>query len=370
MKNIKVLQPSDRSFKKMDDFISNGGIAFSVSRYGYEILKEIGDLDLNLIVSEDDHTSVKILKPLLKHEANNLILQIKLILKSKKHDIIYYASDRHPYLIALARWLGLCRAPILMVCHFTYNTKYVDSWFKKIALKMERRIVFKGIDKVLFLSEKIMQLACDDYEVPPQHLNVSNWGADLDYFSNTSAPSISLPSKYYFSSGGAVRDYSTLIEAFKKLPYNLLICCSKGTIKQHFPLPSNIIHYDFNANGFNSLSDLRYFNQNAKAILIPISKKNHVANGNSTFVEGLACGKPILISNTGNNFLDVEQSNIGMKLSMLDSNDWVEKIQYLEENPMHLLEMSKNSHEIAISKHNYALFSKNIASNLRLLIGK
>jgi glycosyltransferase involved in cell wall biosynthesis len=370
MKKITVLQPSDRSFEKMDDFINAGGIAFSVSRYGYEILKEIDDLDLNLLVVEGDQTFVKILKPFLKNEANNLILQIKLILKSKKYDVIYYASDRHPYLIALARWVGLCKAPILMVCHFTYNTKYVDSWFKKIALRIERRIVFKGIDKLIFLSEKIMQLSCEDYDVPNKHLNVSNWGADVNYFASTSAASIALPNEYYFSSGGALRDYSTLIDAFKKLPYFLLICCSKNSIKEHFPLPKNIIHYDFNAKGFNSLSDLRHFNQNAKAILIPISKKNHVANGNSTFVEGLACGKPILITNTGNNFLDVELSNIGMKVNMLDANDWIKKIKYLESNPLHVSEMSKNSYEIAKTKFNYALFSKNIANNFRSLVRK
>ena len=95
-----------------------------------------------------------------------------------------------------------------------------------------------------------------------------------------------------------------------------------------------------------------------------------MANGNSTFVEGLACGKPILISNTGNNFLDVEYSNIGMKLGMLDTNDWVKKIHYLEANPGHVDEMSKNSYELAKSQHNYALFSKNIASNLRSLVEK
>jgi glycosyltransferase involved in cell wall biosynthesis len=368
MKKIRVLQPSDRSFQKMDDFISSGGEAFSVSRYGSEILKNVEDIDLKLIVSEDGHILVKALKPILKHEANNLILQLRLIFKSRKCDVIYYASDRHPYLIALARMLGICRAPILMICHFSYNTKYVNSFFKKIALRIERWLVFKGVDKILFLSEKIMKLAQDDFKVPSTHLNICNWGADLNYFSKTSQPSINLPKEYYFASGEAMRDYSTLIEVFKELPFTLLICCSKATAYQNGKLPDNIIHYDFNANGYNSFSDLRYFNQNAKAILIPIKETNHVANGNSTFVEGLACGKPILISNTGNNFLDVEECNIGIKINILDKKDWVSKIKFLENNPKILNQMGNNSYKVATSKYNYKLFSEVIAHNIRSLV--
>lgn len=368
MGKVKVLQPSDRSFDSMDRFIESGGVAFSVSRYGYEYLCKVEDFELDLLVSKDSDPIIKLLKPILKHEANNLVLQLKLIFASQKADIIYYASDRHPYLIALARLIGLCRCPILMVCHFTYNTKLVDSLLKKIALRIERWLVYKGVDKLLFLSNSIKKLAIDDYDVPARHRNVCNWGADLKYFSEESETDISLPDQYYFSSGGAKRDYRTLIDAFRKLPYVLVISCARDVFEENEPLPKNVIHYDFSAHGFKCFADLRRLNQGAKAVLIPIIEKNHVANGNSTFVEALACGKPILISNTGNNFLDVEDKKIGIKIEMSDVEDWIRNIEYLEQNPEHFAKMSKNSYNMAKMNCNYELFSSVIVSHLRSLI--
>lgn len=367
MRKIKVVQPSDRGFRLMDDFIEAGGAAFSVSRYGYENLKKTSDIDLQLLVSEDDDLAVRLLKPFLKHEANNLVLQLRLIFSSRNYDVIYYASDRHPYLISLARLLGLCRAPILMICHFTYNTTYVDGFFKKLFLRLERWLVFKGMDKICFLSPKIRELACEDYDVPAKHRSVCNWGADLKYFSEVAETSVPVPGQYYFSSGGAMRDYRTLIDAFRELPYILVLSCSKSVVDENRPLPANIIHYDFSAHGNDCFSELRSFNQGAKAVLIPIIEKNHVANGNSTFVEALACGKPVLISDTGNNFLDVEIENVGRKINMWDVSDWIDNIEYLEQNPQHCHEMGENSLKIAKSEANYALFSTVVAENLRVL---
>ena len=367
IKKIKVLMPSDRSFKEMDDFCQGGGEAFSVSRYGYEILKNSSTLDIDVMECNDQHPVIKFLKPFLGHEANNLVSQLKIISSSSDYDIIYYSSDRHPYLISMAKFFGLCQTPVLMLCHFSFNTQLTDKFFKKIVLRVERWMVFKSIESILFLCDSVMRLAMNDFRVPSRHLKNSHWGASLEYFSRTSDNSIDVPDEFYFSSGGAVRDYKTLIDAFRELDLTLVISCPMEVVHENHPLPKNVIHYDFAANGMHSFSDIRSLNQRAKAILIPIKETNHVPNASSTFVEALACGKPILISDTGNTFLDVEAEEIGLKVKMLDVNDWIRKIFFFEKNPNTLESMSENAFKAAKTYCNYELFATVVEQNIRTL---
>lgn len=361
---MRVLQPSDRSFEAMDSFIQSGGAAFSVSRYGYEYLKKAKGIDLNLITSTEKSGLVRFMRKFLGNEANNLVLQIRLILASRKSDIIYYASDRHPYLLATARLLGICRCQVLMVCHFTYNTSLVSGLLKQMALRLERYLVFRGIDQVLFLSQQILETTCEDYEVPEKHRQICYWGADLKYFSEKAERSLALPKEFYFSSGGAKRDFKCLIDAFRNLPYDLVLSCPKQDIKDNAPIPKNVHHYDFAAHGLDCFADLRKLYQDSKAVLIPIIEKNHVANGNSTFVEGLACGKPILISDTGNNFADVEEQGIGLKVELGDERSWREAIRLLEDDEETYRTMSSNASQFAKKFCHYAKFSQMIESTI------
>jgi glycosyltransferase involved in cell wall biosynthesis len=367
MKKIKVLMPIYKSFKVMDRYIENGGEIFSLSRYGYEVLKRNSNIELETLESKDSDAMIKILKPFFNHEANNLISQIKLILRAHRYDVIYYSSDRHPYLISIAKILGLFRTPVLMLCHFTFNTDFVRNPLKKIILKHERIIVYKSMDKILFLGEQLKYQASLAYKIPERHLNNSHWGASIEYFSSASKSLLKMPESFYFASGNAMRDYKTLIDAFRDLPFNLVISCPKKVIEDNSPLPQNIFHYDFQANGFSAFSDIKKFNQAAKAVLIPIIEKNHVANASSSFVEALACGKPIIISDTGNSFLDVEDEKIGKKVLLRNKNDWIQKIIWAENNAEELSHMSANALKIAKFKYNYELFSQTIIDNLILL---
>lgn len=367
MKKLRVIQPSDRSFEDIDNFIESGGKAFSVSRYGYENLKMDNQVELTLLVVDSKNILVRILRPFLGHEANNLVLQLLLIIASFKHDVIYYASDRHPYLISFARLMGICRAPVLMLCHFTFNTRLVKSQWKKLILRLERWLVFNGLDRVLFLSDRIMQTSLEDYNIPSEHQNLSYWGADLSYFADFQNNELDVPEHYYFSSGGALRDYATLIDAFRQLPYKLILSCPEKVIRENSPLPGNVIHYNFSSTGMKCFADLRSFYQGAKAVLIPILEKNHVANGNSTFVEALACGKPVIISDTGNNFLDVEDEKIGIKVSVRDIKGWIRAVKHLEKNREKYEMMRDNSLSFAQKFCNYELFSKTVTRHLKTL---
>lgn len=321
---MKIIQATTWSFAPADKFIENGGEYSSEARYGYEYLREIVGRDNYEVICPKEDKYLKFLKKIFKGEALVIYLQILCALKANKADLLYYPTDRHAWLLAFLRKIRICRKPILMVSHFTYNTTCVDSKLKKAFLKIERCLIFHSIDKVVFASKRLLELAKEDYDIPSRDNSFVGWGADLKFFTKTdNSPIYSFP--YFLSAGGANRDYSTLIEAFKKLKYNLVICCNPETLTED--LPNNITIFDYRRLGLDSTSKLRNLYQNCKAVLLPISKGNHVPNGASVLVESIACGKPVIISDLKSNFVDVEKERIGYTVKMHDSQDWIDKVE-------------------------------------------
>ena len=365
-KQIKIIQPTDWSFEPMDKFIADGGEAFSVSRFGYELFESKG-IHVDWFSPDYSKRSAKLLRRLLKLEGCNLILQIGLIKRSKNYDVIYYSADRHPYLLALARKMRICKTPVLMVCHFSYDTRTVDSKLKKLILKLERKLVFSSMDQIVFNCETLMNLAVEDGKLTEKHQINSGWGADLKYFARGKYGEHEYLQPFYFAAGGANRDYHTLIEAFKKLPYRLVISCPESVVIEEGPLPDNIIHFNYSEYGLNAYAKLREYYHDCKAVLIPVQYRNHVANGASVLAEALACGKPVIVSDLNTNFIDVEKENIGFKVAMHDADDWVRVINLAEQDSARLENMGRHAYQIAEERYNYELFTDNVVEQLKKL---
>lgn len=363
-KKIRVLQPTDWSFKPMDDYIDQGGAAFSVSRFGYEILKD--EFDYEYIVPNQDKWYAKLLHKLLKLEGDNLLLQLEVIRKSKNFDVVYYSADRHPYLISLARRMKIIKTPILMLCHFSYDDTCVKQPIKKAILRLERKLVFSGIDQLMFNCENLMNLAIKHAALPERHQILSGWGADIAYFSKGDQDKYKDIVPYYFAAGGANRDYHTLIEAFRHLDDTLVLSCPISVIEEEAPLPDNIIHFNYKKFGMDAYDMLRSYYLGCKAVLIPIKYPNHVANGASVMAEAMACGKPIIASDLPTNFVDVKKEGIGKVVKMWDSRDWIATINGLSDSELEL--MGKKSFELAKKQYNYSLLAQNVGREICKLV--
>ena len=355
-KKLRVLQPTDWSFQPMDDYIQQGGSAFSVSRFGYEIIRQ--EFDLEYIVPDYSKLYAKILTKILKLEGSNLLLQIDVIKRSKDFDVVYYSADRHPYLIALARKIGLIKTPILMLCHFSYDDTCVTNPLKKCILRMERKLVFGSIDQLMFNCENLMNLAIEHAGLPKKHQVLSGWGADLHYFAQGDKEKYRSIEPYYFAAGGANRDYHTLIEAFRQLDDTLVLSCPISVINEESPLPSNIIFFNYQEYGMNAYDMLRSYYLGCKAVLIPVKYPNHVANGASVMAEAMACGKAIIASDLPTNFVDIQMEGIGKVVKMWDIREWVNTIRSVNDNE--LKEMGIRAYELAREKYNYELLAENV----------
>lgn len=241
---MKVIQASTWPFKQQYEKNSNKEIdSFSVSRFGYEYLRElVGETGYQVIAPRESWIT-NFLKKIIGNEGKNLVLQIIVAKASKNTDIIYYPTDRHCLLLPILRKLRICKCPILMVSHFTYNRTCVESKIKKILITIERWLVYHWIDRIVFASEHILQLAKEDCSVPLRHQHFVGWGADLNYFSKKTDSIYSFP--YFLSAGGANRDYATLIRAFKKINYNLVLSCDPKSVESEINTPPHYQQYSY-----------------------------------------------------------------------------------------------------------------------------
>lgn len=355
---MKVIQASTFSFKGFDEYLKKGGESFSVSRFGYEYLKQYVGTDHYNVVYPKDGKLVRFFTKFLGSEGRNLVLQVKCAFAANKVDLLYYPTDRHCGLLAILRKLRICRKPILMVSHFTFNTKHVQSKFKKAIIIFERFLIYHSVDQLVFASKHLMELAMEDYPVPKRHQKFVGWGGDLNFFSKRKLPTYSF--EYFLAAGGVNRDYNTLIEAFRKLDYKLVISCNPNVLKTFEPLPANIIIFDYKAHGADSSMMLRNLYQNCKAVLIPIEKFNQVPNGASVLVEAIACAKPLIATELQSNFVDIRKEGIGLTTKMHDVDDWVEKLKSMQTTSQYD-DMVDKCKELA-KYYNYETFARGIYS--------
>lgn len=278
-----------------------------------------------------------------------------------KVDLIYSPHDIHILLLALFKALHVIKTPILMVSHFSYNMKYVPNVKSRILKKIERYLVYKYIDQIVFASENLLKLALDDYSVPLKHQKVVYWGANIEFFDNYKFKINRKPLLNYFAAmGKANRNYPILLEAFKDINSSLKILAGNISFP-NYNIPNNIEFVNLSNKGLSGMSYLREYYYDCIAVLLPIKTINDVPNGATVLIEALAMGKPIIATDLPTNYIDIEKEDVGLLIKKDTPAEWINAINFLLNNPDIVQRMSTNAYNLAKNKYNLKSFEKNIA---------
>jgi glycosyltransferase involved in cell wall biosynthesis len=366
---MKILQIMYFSCEDIYQYKKRGNEHQLHNLYGYDYFREVEDVSVFCIYPKASNNYFKSFPKInrLLFEFHLINLQIKCALISSKYDIIYSPHDFHLLPLAILRLLRICKKPIFSISHFAYNEKLIEKRSTRIYRIFERFFYYRGIDKISFLNDSILNLAVDAYNVPKLHRNSLNWGANLSFF-NDFVQRMNVPSenKYFMTLGTQNRDYPSLIQALHKIDTQLMIF---GRLNEsefiNSPIPKNIIFDTTIIQGLNSVAKLRHYYYNSIAVLIPIIRMTDISNGASVIVEALAMGKPIIITDFPINYIDVEKEKIGFKIKPGDVNGWSNAIQWLLEHPLEGEEMGKRALQLAKEKYNYELFCIKILKTLK-----
>lgn len=331
------------------------------SQFGYYTMKN-ENVDITWCTHDREGFVYKICKFLRMPQINQIFSQLSIIGKEGEYDLIYVGFDMHLLPLAIFKLIGLVKKPIFVLSHFSYNTKYTDSKWKKFFKSIERKVVYKAFERISFACDTLLNLAKDDYNVPQRHWNVANWGGNMCFFDRNIYNKRSL-NKYFVAAGGMNRDYSTLIKAFKKLPNeHVRIYAKYRDYTESKSIPANVVFGNLMkdkslVDAYKALRDEYY---NAIAILLPIDYINDVPNGATVLVEALAMGKPVIVTEAETNYIDVEKEGCGITVKRHDVEGWISAVKYLRENPDKVKEMGEKAYLLARDKYNDKLFVMNI----------
>ncbi len=333
--------------------------------FGYCNLQKTDGIEIDWYCVNQQSLLFKMFKkiPFIKE----IMTQTGCITKQKNYDVIYCGRDMHLLPLAIYRKLGLIYRPILIVSHFSYNTQYKTSLFLRFFKKIERHFVFTSIDRITFACQALLDTAKRDFTIPEKYQLVSSWGANMSFYDRRIFNK--LPSyKYFLAAGGNNRDYTSLIEAFRKVPSaNLLIFGKYKSIPQNIHLPHNVTinKFEEGTDAITQYKKLREAYYNCIAVCLPIKELNDVPNGATVLVEALAMGKPIIITEADTNFIDVNKEGCGITVQRSSIDGWINAVRFFMENQKEAIKMGDAAYKLAQEVYNMENFSQHIAKLLK-----
>ena len=303
---------------------------------------QLTDHNIDVVWHHQKHT--------YKRLRDMIVATWKVLTCRKSYDVLYATHTLGIEPIILLRALGLFRHPIV-VWHHQPIVKA-----KKTLREVLARLFYRGMDHMIFFSEKLIQDSLLSKKADPKRMSMVHWGADLDYFD-------SLPHTWeaiFISTGKELRDYETLLKAFQKtgLPLTLFVEKKRQAYFEGLNLlGSNIdIHY-----GDRPIPhEIALLVAQSQCVCICCQKSNYTV-GLTTVVEALALGLPILCTRNPQMPMDIEAEGCGFWLEPQDIEGWTEKLQYIADHPEEAKAMGQKGRVLAEQYYNVKQCGKEVA---------
>lgn len=288
---------------------------------------------------------------------NFLQQQIDCLKKAKDYDLIFIPFIEFSFVIAFLKILRFFRKPVIAITHYAYEIPK-GKFLRKIKALGIRFVYFKGTDQIIFYNKPLINKSVEQF-IKGRSVLIDSWGVDNDFFEAFSKSQINTPtSDYVYSTGGSFRDFTTLINAFYDIDFNLKITTAGNSKILRHPINPNI---EIEYLPFGSTSLIRDAYYNSMAVAIPLKKAPRLdTSGITVLMEGMAMGKPIITTYNEAYPFDVEKEKVGLNVGYGDSRGWKDAINYLIENPTLAKEMGKRGQNLVKNRYNYQLFSKEL----------
>lgn len=326
----------------------------------------------------------------LKHELSRLKTALYTawrVLTCREHyDALYATHYKGLELVVLLRALGLFRKPIIVWHH----QPIVKS--KSRLRELLGRFFYKGFDRLIFFSQKLVDDSLKAPKADPRKLVVGHWGADLAFYDkikaelNSEQPSLShhltispshpltpSPSHHntispsFIATGKEQRDQPTLIEAFNRTGRHLILYIGINP-NPNVPNP-NLEAVERCAPADNidvvkicGLLPYEIAREVAKADCVVICcHRTRYTAGLTTVVEALALGLPIICSRNPQIPVDFDRLGCGISVEYGDVEGWQRAVEYIATHPDEARLMGERGRALAEQMFNDERCAKEVA---------
>ena len=283
----------------------------------------------------------------------------KVLTCRQSYDVLYATHTRGIEPVILLRALGLYRHPIV-AWHHQPIVKARNPMREALA-----RLFYRGLDHMIFFSEKLVQDSLLSRKADPRRMSMVCWGADLDYYDSLK-PDERHPS-FFISTGKELRDYETLLDAFREtgLPLTLYVQKRQQAYFEELHPTENVeMHY-----GDRLIPhEIAQLVAQSRCVCICCQESNYTV-GLTTVVEALALGLPILCTRNPQMPMDIEAEGCGFWLELQDVEGWTEKLQYIALHPEEAKAMGQKGRLLAEKYYNVEQCGKEVADIIELCSG-
>ena len=303
---------------------------------------QLADHNIDVVWHHQKHT--------YKRLRDMIVATWKVLTCRKPYDVLYATHTLGIEPVILLRALGLFRHPIV-VWHHQPIVKAKNPLREAFA-----RIFYRGMDHMIFFSEKLMQDSLLSKKADPKRMSMVHWGADLNYYDSLPRTEEVL----FISTGKELRDYETLLKAFQEtgLPLTLYVEKKRQAYFEGLNLlgPNIDIHY-----GDRPIPhEIALLVAQSQCVCICCQKSNYTV-GLTTVVEALALGLPILCTRNPQMPMDIEAEGCGFWLEPQDIEGWKEKLQYIANHPEEAKAMGRKGRLLAEKYYNVEQCGKEVA---------
>lgn len=325
-----------------------------------------------------------------KHELSRLKTALYTawrVLTCREHyDALYATHYKGLELVVLLRALGLFRKPIIVWHH----QPIVKS--KSRLRELLGRFFYKGFDRLIFFSQKLVDDSLKAPKADPRKLVVGHWGADLAFYDkikaelkaeqispshpNTPSPSHHLtpsPSQHlntspsFIATGKEQRDQPTLIEAFNRTGRHLILYIGINP-NPNVPNPNlEAVERCEPANNIDvvkicGLLPYEIAREVAKADCVVICcHRTRYTAGLTTVVEALALGLPVICSRNPQIPVDFDRLGCGISVEYGDVEGWQRAVEYIASHPDEARLMGERGRALAEQMFNDERCAKEVA---------
>ncbi|MCB0634147.1 MAG: glycosyltransferase family 4 protein [Lewinella sp.] len=291
--------------------------------------------------------------------------QLKALKRAKNYDVVYAPFLEHVFLLALMRFLGLFRTPLVAIAQHEYGVNK-KNYFKRLKQWWLRLVNFKGTDNIIHYIEAVAD-ECDKYKIKGHVSSAYSWGIDYHFYDDYKNAQLEVPrNDYIFSTGGSKRDFPTLVKAFNELDFKLKIT----TIGHFDDCPNCVITPNIEIDnslpfGMSSPGLIRKDYYHALAVGVPLQRSEAFATyGITVVMEAMAMGKPVITTLTEAYPFNVEKEKIGLLVDYGDVEGWRQAVQYLIDHPEEAREMGMRGKHLIRTKYNYDIFSEEVIAQI------
>ena len=331
-----------------------------------------------------------------KHELSRLKTALytawRVLTCRERYDALYATHYKGLEFVVLLRALGLFRKPIIVWHH----QPIVKS--KSRLRELLGRFFYKGFDRLIFFSQKLVDDSLKAPKADPRKLVVGHWGADLAFYDKIKAemkseqPSLShhltispshpltpspshplTPSPSFIATGKEQRDQPTLIEAFNRTGRHLILYIG---INPNPNVPNPNLEAVERCEPADNIDVVKICGLLPYEIAREVAKADCVVicchltrytAGLTTVVEALALGLPIICSRNPQIPVDFDRLGCGISVEYGDVEGWQRAVEYIATHPDEARLMGERGRALAEQMFNDERCAKEVAEWIKQL---